>query len=187
MGGARTVARTEVVVVMMVVMRMMPSRFIPIGIVPAPVVTVVRSVPGVVPIAIVTVVIARSIVIVVVVGRTVGIKAPVPGVAIINIGVASGAASSVIVVIVVERRGGVGAETLDAGCEVCIVVGLGGGIDHAVGVGHGLRGLIDGLSGSLVGAGVVVIRLVAVGGASSDAGTHCAALLGIVRLRIVVG
>lgn len=67
------------------------------------------------------------------------IESPVPRVAYINIGVAAAVGvAGVVVVVIVHCGAGTCAETLDAGCEISIVIGLGGGVNHAVSVGHRL-------------------------------------------------
>ena len=141
---------------MMVVMMM---RVIPIVVIPAPMVPIIGTIP-------VVVVVPPRAVIAIVVGIIVsvivaGIESPVPGVANINIGVAS-AVAGVVVVIIVQRRAGPGAETFDASRVVGIVIGLGGGVNHTVGIGHGLRGLIHGGGSGLIVLAVGIIGLIVV-------------------------
>ena len=133
---AVTVAMT-IVVVMVVMMVMMMPGMIPIVVVPAPMIAVpvVGTVPVIVviPRVVITIVVMRIIVVAVVIR----IESPVPRVVYINIGVSSAVGATCIVIVVIVHGGaGVCSETFDAGCEVGIVVGLGGGVNHAIGVGH---------------------------------------------------
>ena len=182
--GAMTGAVTRTIVVVVVMVMMM--RMVPIVVVPSPMIAVpiVWTIP--------VIIIIPGIVIAVVVGVTVAevsvwIVDPTPGVAYINIGAAAGAVSSgIIVVIVIQGGAGASAETLDACRKVGIVVGFGGGVDHAVGVGHRLGGLINGLRVGYVVLAVGVVSLVVVSGACSAwcDGTAVAAIL---HVAAVVG
>ena len=162
---SRAMTVTEVVVMMVVVMVMVMEGMIPEGIVPAPVVTVpiVRTIPIVVIVPRVIVPVVIWIVVSVIIA---GIEAPVPGVAYIHIG---GAAAGVVVVIIVERSAGSRSETLDAGCEVGIVIGFGGGVNHTVGVSHSLSVLIYGFSVRHIVLAVGIIGLIIVGAIAADA------------------
>lgn len=172
----------EMIVVVMMVMVVVGV--IPVGAVPSPVaaVPIVRTVPRTVPVAII-IRIAPSIVEVpipspvavraVVVG---GVESPVPGIAYINIGVASAiAVAGVIVVIIVQAGRGFRAKSLDTGSEVGIVIRLRGGVHHAIGIRHRLRGLINRIGVRLEVLAVAVIRLIVVVRAGGD-GTYAAAV-----------
>ena len=149
------------VVVMMVVMMM---RVIPERIVPAPVETV--PVVGTIPIVVIVPRVIVPVVIWIVVSQITGIEAPVPGVANIDIG---GAATSVIVIIIVERSAGSRSKTLDAGREVGIVIGLGGSVNHTVGIGYCLSVLIYGFGVRHVVLAVGIIGLIIISGIATDA------------------
>ena len=168
----------------------MIMRVIPVVVIPSPVPAVpIRAVPIViviipgVPRAIVPIV---GIIIV-----AVWVESPVPGpgVANINIGVAAVVAvACVIVVIIVHSGGSSSAETLDASRKVGIIVGFGGGVDHSVGVGHSLGGLVHGIHIGLVVLAIGVIGLIVVGRAVVDTGGDTAAVVvGILRPWVVVG
>ena len=165
----------EIVIVMVVVVVMMP-RMVPVRIVPAPMeaVPIIGTVPIVVIVPGIVVPIIIGIIVVSVVA--VRVKAPVPRIIYKDVGVA---AASVIVVIIIERGAGAGSETLDARSKVGIVVGLGGGIDHAVGVGYRLGGLIHGLGIRHIVLAVGIIGLVVVGAAAVDARRHRAAIAAV--------
>ena len=85
------------------------------------------------------------------------------------------------------------AETLDARGKIGIVVGLGGGVNHAVGVGHRFGGLVDGfrIGGVVLAVGIVVlivIRRVAADGrgdVGAVVGGHASALVAIGRVEKV--
>ena len=157
---AMSVTVVTMIVVVRIVVRM---RMIPVVVMPSPIMSV--PIVGAIPVIVVI-----PGVVITVVGRNVeteaeGIKAPVPGVAYINIGAASGTATTSIVVIVIIQCGaGSSAETLDACRIVGIVVGFCGGIDYSVGVGHGFGGLIHWLRVGLVVPTVSVIGLVVISG-----------------------
>ena len=84
----------------------------------------------------------------------------------VNVGVAT---ARVVVVIIADGRGSTCAETLDAGCIVGIVVGLGGGVNHAVGVGHRFGGLINRLGIADVVSAIGIVGLVVVFRVAADA------------------
>ncbi len=96
----------------------------------------------------------------------------------VDVGVATAIAARVVVVIIVARRGGLCAETLDAAGEVGIIVGLGGGVNDAVCVGHRLRGLVHGLGIVDVVLAVGIVGLVVVFRVAADARTHIGAVAG---------
>ena len=172
-------------VVMMVVMIWM----IPVGGVPAPMIAV--PVVGAVPVIVIVPRVVPAVIVVVVIIGAVRIESPVPAIANIDIGVAAAIGIAGIVVVVVVQSGtGTGAEALDAGCEVGIIISLGGGIYHAVGVGHGLGGLIDRLCAGNVVFAIRVICLIVVGGTTRGwrHGATVAACLSITAVvRRVVG
>ena len=92
-----------------------------------------------------------------------GVIIPIERVVTVHINICvTATAVSVIVVIIVSCRGGLRAETLDAHCEVGIVVGLGSGVNHAIGVGHRLRGLVDrfGIADIVLAIGIVGLIVV---------------------------
>lgn len=155
-----TMSMTTVTIVVMVMM-VVVMRMIPIVVIPSPMrsVPIIRAVPVIVVIPGVVITVVGRIV----EAETEGVKAPVPGVAYINIGVATG----IVVVIIIQCGAGSTAETLDACRIVGIVVGFSGGIDHAVGVGHGFGGLVHGLRVGHVVLAVGVISLVVVRGSTS--------------------
>ena len=109
----------------------------------------------------------------------------------INVGVA---ATRVIVVIIADGRGSTRAETLDAGCIVGIVVSLGGGVNHAVGVGHRFSGLIHWLDIADVVFAIGIVGLVVVLRVAADAGAdvravafrHASALVAVRRIVDIV-
>ena len=81
-----------------------------------------------------------------------------------------------------------GAETLDASRIVGIVIGFGGGVDHAVGVGHRFRGLIHGFGIADVVFAVGIVGLVVVFRVAADAWAHVGAVAcGHATARIAVG
>ena len=157
-----------VVVPMMVVM--VPG-MIPVVVIPTPMIAV--PVVGTVPIVVIVPGIVISVIvvgIVVVIAVMVRIEAPVPCVAYIDVGVAAAiGVACVIVVVIVHGGAGTGAETLDAGREIGVVVGLGGGVNHAVGVGHRLGRLIHGGGVRNVVLAVGIIGLVVVSATAADA------------------
>jgi hypothetical protein len=161
---------SAVVTIEVVVMRVMPVVVVitpavgPIGII-APIAIVVRISPIPVPAPIAAPI--RTIVPAVIIARVV---VPIEGVVAVDIDV--GVAARVVIIVIVSRRGGLCAETLDAASEVGIVIGLGGGVNHAIGVGYGLRGLIDGLGIADVILVVGIVGLIVVFRAAADAGAH---------------
>ena len=159
---------------------------VPVGVIPGPMIAV--PVVGTVPVAVVGISesdIPSWGVIVIVVIRAVGIEAPVPGVIVhINIGVA--ATAGVIVIVIVHGAGGLGAEALDTGGKVGIIVSLGGGVHHAVGVGHGLSGLVHGFDIGFEVLVVGVIRLVVVLAAGGLRADSAAVARGVLPLRIII-
>ena len=178
-------AMMPVVVVMVVMIRVVPIRVVvgPIGI-PAPI-TVIGIAPVIVPAPIGAPVRTIAPTDVETRGET-----PIEGVvaaAHINVGVAA-AAACVIVVVIVTRGGGLCAETLDASRIVGIVVGFGGGVDHAVGVGHRFRGLVNGFGIAGVVLAVGIVGLVVVFRVAADAWAHVGAVAGgHATARIAVG
>ena len=151
------------VVIMVMIMVMMMPGVIPVRIVPTPVIAVpvVRTVPVVV---VIPVTVVRIII-----GVAVRVVTPVPTGAHIDIGGATaGITSGVVVVVIVHGGAGSCAETLDAGREILVVVGFGGGVNHAIGVGHRFSSLIHGLGNGLVIFAVGIIRLIVIGGAAAD-------------------
>lgn len=163
---AGTMSVTEVIVMMVVMMVMIGV--VPIGIIPTPMeaVPIIRAVPVVVVIPrIIITVVVRMIII----GVGVWVEAPIPTVANIDISIAAGIIVSCIVVVVVIHAGaGSCAETLDTGRKVLVVVGLGSGVNHAVGVGHRFSSLIHGLDVGLVVVTVGIVGLIVVSGVATD-------------------
>ena len=170
------------VMVVVMVMMMMPG-VIPERIVPAPVVTV--PVIGTIPVVIVIPIAVVRIIIRIVVSVAIGIESPVPGIAHIDVSVAT-VASSVVVIVIIHSGTGSCTKTLDAGCEVLIVISFGGGVHHAVGVGHCFCGLIHGIDVGLIVFAVRVIRLIVVGGVTADTGGGAAAASGVLSSGVIV-
>ena len=105
------------------------------------------------------------------------IVAPVVRVGVIVVGVnVIGVAAGVIIVVVVSCGGSLRAETLDAAGKVAVVIGFGGGVHHAVGVGHRLRGLVHRSSVADVVLAVGIIGLVVIFRTAADAGTDIRAV-----------
>ena len=163
---------------------MMPGMIPVVIIVPTPVVAV--PVVGTVPIVVIVPGVVITVVVRIVVTVMIGIEAPVPGVTYINIGGVTAIVTGVIVVVVVHGRTGAGAETLDAGGEVLIIIGFGGGVNHAIGVGHRLRGLIHGIDIGLVVLAVGVVCLIVIGGIAADAGSGATAAARVLSAGMVV-
>ena len=110
----------------------------------------------------------------------------------IDIRVTTATTVGVIVVIIVSRRGGLRAETLDARGKVGIIVGLGGGVNHTVGVGHRFRGLVNGLGIVDVVLAVGIVGLVVVFRTAADAGAYIGAIAcrhaaALVAVRRIIG
>ncbi len=175
-----TVAVAEVMVMVVV---MIPRMIPVVVVVPAPVVAV--PIVGTIPVVVIVPGIVIAVVIRIVITVVVRVEAPVPSVAYIDVGGAAIAASVVIIVII---HGGTGssAETLDAGCEVLVVISLGGGVNHTVGVSHRLSSLIHGLDVGLVVLAVGIIRLIVVGGIAADARCGVAAVSSVLSACMVV-
>jgi hypothetical protein len=162
------------ITVIVVVMWMMPIVVVvtpaarPVWI-PAPVIAVIV---GIAPIPVPAPIVApiRTIAPSVIVGRVV---VPIEGIVAVHVdvGVAT-AVVGVVVVIIVSRRGGLRAETLDACGKVGIVVRLRGGVHHTVGVGHRLRGLVNGVGVVDVILAVGIISLIVIFRVAADAGAH---------------
>ena len=84
------------------------------------------------------------------------------------------------------------AEALDARGKVGIVICLGGGVNYAVGVGHRLSGLVDGIGIVDVILAVGIVGLVVVFRVAADAGAHVGAVAGShlssrIAIRRIVG
>ena len=80
------------------------------------------------------------------------------------------------------------AETLDACSKVGIVIGLSGGVDHAVGVSHRLCGLVDRLGIADVILAVGIIGLIVVFRVAADARADIRAVaFGHLTARIAIG
>ena len=167
--------------VMMVMMRMIPIVVVPTPVIAVPIVGAIPVVVVVVPRAIVEAVVIARIEIVVIVIGTVRIEPPIPSVADIDVGVAT-AVAGVIIVVVIHGGAGTCAETLDACCKVSVVVGLGSSVNHAIGVGHGFSGLIDGIDIGFEVLAVRIVGLIVVSRTAADAGRNGA----VVRLSLVV-
>lgn len=110
----------------------------------------------------------------------------------IDIRVTTATTVGVIVVIIVSRRGGLRSETLDARGKVGIIVGLGGGVNHTVGVGHRFRGLVNGLGIVDVVLAVGIVGLVVVFRTATDAGAHIGAIAcrhaaALIAIRRIIG
>ena len=183
-------------IVMVVMVRMMPTPVVgPVGAVPVGVVVpriapVGVGIPGVAPVGIPAPI-----------GSPVGTVAPadingwvvpIEGVVGVHVDVSVATATGVVVVIIVSRRGGLRAETLDARGEVGIVIGLCGGVHHAVGVGHRFSGLIDGVGIADVILAVGLVGLIVIFRVAADAGAHVGAVAGghlsaRVAVRRIVG
>jgi hypothetical protein len=167
-----TIVAITVAIVMVVVM-VVPG-VIPIGTIPTPVVTVpvVRTIPIVViipPRAVITVVV--WIVVRVIIGIMVWVETPVPCIAYIDVSGIAIVVASIVVIVVVHGGACTCTETLDAGGKVLVIIGFGGGVNHAVGVGHRFSGLIHGIDVGLVVLAVGVIRLIVVGSIAADTGS----------------
>jgi len=194
--GVISAAVVPVTMEMMVMMiGVMPAPIVgPIGIVPIPGITPIGiRIPGIAPIGIPAPI-----------GPPVGTIAPahvnarvvVPiewVVAVhIDIGGAAIAARGVIIVIIVSCRRGLRAETLDARGKVGIVIGFGGGVHHAVGVGHRLSSLVNGIGIVDVVFAVGIVGLVVVFRVAADAWAHvravaCGHLFARVAVRRIIG
>lgn len=137
--------------------------------IPAPVIVVVvriAPIPVPAPIAAPIGAVAPSVI----VGRVV---VPIEGVVAVHIDVCVAAAVvGVVIVIIVSRRGGLRAETLDACGKVGIVIRLCGGVHHAVGVSHRLRGLINRFGVVDVIFAVGIVGLIVIFRVAADAGAH---------------
>ena len=181
-------AMAVVKIMMIMVVVMMVMRMIPVGIVPTPMesVPIVRTVPIVViipPWAIISIII-RIIVTVV----SIRVEAPVPGIAYIHVGVAAAVVTGVIVIVIIHGGTGTCAETFDTGRIVSVIISLGGGVNHAVGVGYGLRGLVNRTHIRLVVLAIGVVSLIVVGRTDTYTGTHCSVAVGFgLVLRRVIG
>lgn len=177
---ARTVARTMtvmvVVMVMMVIVRMIPVIIVPCPMIAIPMIRVVGAVP-------IVIIIPGVVPVIVIVPRVV-----ITTYAYIYIGGASviAGAAGVIVVIIVQGGAGSCAETLDTSRIIGVIIGLGGGVNHAVGVSHGLSGLINRLRVGHVILAVAVISLVVVSGTASGR-CHGAAIAASLCVAAVVG
>ena len=162
------------ITVIVVVMRVMPvivaviaPTIRPVRI-PTPVAIVVRITPIPVPAPIAAPIgaVAPSII----VGRVV---VPIEGIVTVHIDVGvTAAVVCVVVVIIVSCRGGLRAKTLDASGKVSIVIRLCGGVHHAVGVGHRLRGLVNGVGIVDVIFAVGIIGLIVIFRVAADTGAH---------------
>ena len=162
----------------------MPRMIPVVVVVPTPVVAV--PVVGTIPVVVIVPGVVIAVVIRIVVAVVVRVEAPVPGVANIDVGGAAVVATSVVIIVIVHGGAGSSAETLDAGCEVLVVIGLSGGVNHAVGVGHRLSGLIHRLDVGLVVLAVGIIRLIVVGGIAADARGGAAAVSSVLPACMVV-
>jgi hypothetical protein len=179
-----TMTRSVAKVVVMVVV-VMPWMIPVVVVVPTPVVAipVVGTIPVVVvipPGAVVAVVVR------IVVTVAIRIEAPIPCIAHIDVGVPAAVAAGVVVIVVVHGGAGACAKTLDAGSEVLVIVGLGGGVNHTIGVGHRLGGLVYGIDIGLVVLAVRVICLIVVCGVAADAGGGAAATARVLSAGMVV-
>ena len=109
----------------------------------------------------------------------------------VDIRVSTATAIGVIVVIIVSRRGSLRAETLDARCKVCIIVGLRRSVNHAIGVGYRFSGLVNGFGIADVVFAVGIVGLVVVFRVAADAGAHIGTVAcrhaALVAVRRVVG
>ena len=119
---------------------------------------------------------------------------PIEGIVTVHIDIRVTTATTVgvIVVIIVSRRGGLRAETLDARGKVGIIVGLGGGVNHTIGVGYRFRGLVNGLGIVDVVLAVGIVGLVVVFRTAADAGAHIGAIAcrhaaALVAIRRIIG
>ena len=175
--AARMMSAIMAMPVVMVIVVVMPVVVVPVAVIaiapiriPAPVVAVVVGIaPVPVPAPIAAPIGTITPVPIVVAGVVIPIERVVA--VHIDVGVAT-AIIGVIIVIIASRRGRLRAEALDARREVGIIVGLGSGVHHTVGVGHRLRGLINGLGIADVVLAVGIIGLVVVFRTAADAGTY---------------
>ena len=152
---------------MPVIVAVITPTVMPVGI-PTPIAIVVRIAPIPVPAPIAAPIgaVAPSVI----VGRVV---VPIEGIVTIHIDIGvTAAVVGVVVVIIVSRRGGLRAETLDACGKVGIVIRLRGGVHHAVGVSHRLRGLINWFGVVDVIFPVGIVGLIVIFRVAADAGAH---------------
>ena len=137
--------------------------------IPAPVIAVIvgiAPIPIPAPVAAPIGAIAPSVI----VGRVV---VPIEGIVAVHVDVGvTAAVVGVVVVIIISCRGGLRAETLDACGKVGIVIRLSGSVHHAVGVGHRLRGLVDGVGIVDVILAVGIIGLIVIFRVAADAWAH---------------
>ena len=183
MSRAVTMPMTMVVMVMRVVpvVVVVTPTIAPVWI-PAPI-GVIRIAPVIIPAPVV----ATPIGTVAITHIETRIIAPVEWVVAVAVDVVS-IATSVVVVIITHRRGGSRTETLDASRIVGIVVGLGGGVNHAIGVGDGFCGLVNRISIADVVLAVGVISLVVILRIAGHLWIHIRAVVGgHVRARVTVG
>ena len=163
MAAVVVVVRTKVVIMVVMMIVRWVITVVPIGI-------VVGSVPIIVPIRIPPPIgspigtIAKAYV-------NTRVEIPIEGVVAVHINVCA-AATGVVVVIIVSRRRGLRAKTLDTSGKLGIVIGLGGGVHNAVGVGHRLRGLVDRIGIADVVLTVGIVGLVVIFRIAADAGAH---------------
>lgn len=176
-----TVAVAEVMVMVVV---MIPRMIPVVVVVPAPVVAV--PIVGTIPVVVIVPGIVIAVIIRIVIAVVVRVEAPVPSVAYIDVCGAAAIAASVIIIVIIHGGAGSSAETLDAGCEVFVVIGFGGGVNHTVRVGHRLSSLIHGLDVGLVVLAVGIIRLIVVGGIAADARCGVAAVSSVLSACMVV-
>lgn len=186
MTGSVTVVAMVMVVVMKikVVMVVVIVGVVPIRGVPTPVIAI--PIVGAIP---VVVIVPRVVIaIIAVIAVAVWVESPVPAVAYIDIGVARAVAvASIIVVVIIHGGACIGAETLDAGSKVLVVVGFGGGVNHAVGIGHRFGGLIHRIDVGLVILAIGIICLIVVRGAAADARGGASGCACVLFPRVVVG
>ena len=176
---AEIIVSVTVAIVVVVMMVMVVMWVIPVVVIPSPVMSI--PIVGAIPVIVVIPWIVITVVGIIIESETEGIEAPIPGVAYINIGIAT----SIVVVIIIQCGAGAGAETLDTCRIVGIVVGFGGGVNHTVGVSHGFSGLVHWLRVGHVILTVGVISLIVISGATS-ARRDSAAIAANLRVAVVV-
>ena len=116
------------------------------------------------------------------------IEIPIEGVVIVvDVDVVGCAAAYIVIIVIIAIAGCRGTETLDARGEVGIVIGLGGGVNNTVGVGHGLSGLVNWLRVACVVFAIAVIVLIVVLRLAGDARVDIRTIISHLAFLIAVG